>query len=61
MLFQIAAEEHQRLRQQSPVLEQCRDQQATDTPIAIREGMNGFKLRMNERYFDQGGKSVAVS
>ncbi len=49
VLLQITAKVHQRLDQQSPVLEQGGDQQSANTPVAVQKGVDGFELCMDER------------
>lgn len=55
VLFQISADIPQGLRQHPSTFEQGRDEQASDAPVAVKKGVDGFKLSVDECHLHHGG------
>jgi hypothetical protein len=48
VLLEVAAEVHQRLGQQAPMLQQRGNQQPSDAAVAIQEGVDGLELGVDQ-------------
>jgi peptide methionine sulfoxide reductase MsrB len=53
VLFKVAAQMHQRLRQQSPVLDQSGNERATNALVTVQNWMDSYELGMYQCNLDQ--------
>ncbi len=49
VFLQEETQVEQRLLQDGRLVQQQRDEEAADSPVAVEEGMDGFELRVGER------------